>query len=290
MLAITNCGSRNNEQIKLQSILKDDSRTREADVRLKNAIGSLKDENGLICSAFIINYNELVTARHCIDLHQPLNQYYFENSFGQKIKLTQINESLAQADIISFQISTQVFTLISGTFNPTSGATITGVDPHNKLVSSEECKVQENTMANGFFEYVCDTESGQSGSPILQNGLVIGIHLGNNPHKNVNIGVSLVSKNSADINNIAPYEPEWGKKKVHFCGDQYIKVNALLAATCGGALGTVIGVCPAYVTTLGLDPISGSVCALALTTASWSCSVSIGGLTSMLIGCIAEKF
>lgn len=78
----------------------------------------------------------------------------------------------------------------------------------------------------GFLTYDLDTEPGYSGSPIFQNGNLVGVHLGYDPKSKLNIGISIVeiysSYNAAREKRVSDITAEggisikkikdWGKK------------------------------------------------------------------------------
>ena len=58
-----------------------------------------------------------------------------------------------------------------------------------------------------------------------------------------------------------------------------------ISGACTAALGAVSAVCPVAIMSGGMEPISGSVCALSITIATWVCWTSIPAIIAAVVNC-----
>lgn len=68
------------------------------------------------------------------------------------------------------------------------------------------------------------------------------------------------------------------------CADGVLGSGAVSGA-CTSLLGAAGTVCPAAVLTGGMEPISGSLCAITVTAASWVCWASIPAIIAAVVNC-----
>ena len=86
------------------------------------------------------------------------------------------------------------------------------------ILEDDHCMFLGQEPNSGLMLHSCDTVAGSSGSPIIANGKVVGIHLGamnenyknaSEPAKLVNIACPVDLVDSVDVNK-APYQAECG--------------------------------------------------------------------------------
>jgi len=92
--------------------------------------------------------------------------------------------------------------LTSDKISMQSPLTLPGYDPESdKYLVHKNCKATEIIGESGIIKHECDTLPGASGSPILQNGKVVGVHIGsfNDELRSFNLAVDIQLIESANL-------------------------------------------------------------------------------------------
>lgn len=183
------CGCGRDENSELSIIVDNDDRTEiyEHD----DKIGSFVSES--VCTAFAVSSRTIITAEHCFNKNVG-GQYLTKNNSYYVVKVTSQHFS---ADVVELELNKN----LKSYFEVTS---------HNKnlfsriySISDEKLLTNESNWYSsiyieglgdieGVFMHKLDTVPGSSGSPIVQNGKVTGIHLGSIYDTNLNYGVELL--------------------------------------------------------------------------------------------------
>ena len=302
ILSYSGCNEETNlNQSQIKSIIGEDNRVgielNSLDLlkkELVNLVGHFK-AGQKSCTGFISAKDELTTAAHCYN-EETLDTVKFIRG-NDIISPISIKSIYANADIIIFKIVEQNDYLKAAEFNIKYPLSLISIDStHQKLLFEENCKIIDKLNDAYVIMHLCDTESRSSGSPIVQNGKVIGVHIGTTFDHVSNIAISYKNLNKIDLSNL-DYEFECSslnpfcdlsgkeKKTITVCGAD-ITVSGWAYKVCKGALATSSGAC---MTAAVVPDPSGSlagICATASTTSCISCWVSAGVIATLMSHCM----
>ena len=77
--------------------------------------------------------------------------------------------------------------------------------------------------------------------------------------------------------------------KADSCVDEKLTAASLgTGILCTGTIGLAVAACPVYVTTGGIEPVSGSTCALAMSSAALFCKASVVTVTVLVADIITS--
>ena len=212
----------------ISSIVGKDDRTLVASSDPMNmVVGGVGQAGTPFCTAFKIDTNEYITARHCIvdENGDTLSNLQFMPSHS--IRNYSIQAFLRideKADLAYFAVEGYDNGAKLGLANSTNqnknltvySAVVNSSDSKVQLIMDTKCTFLRQDPESGLIIHACDTESGSSGSPIFADGKVIGIHLGSmhqelahNSGEGVteNVACSLGALNETDVTKL-PYEGE----------------------------------------------------------------------------------
>ena len=237
------------EESNTRAIIGADNREPANDSDLEQAIGTLKyGEN--TCTAFASAANAITTAAHCIDLKAfDLAKLSFRTAAGTTVEIAGIKVAYTNKDLVVLSTKEPLHIFLNSASLGNETLTLAGVDPKSgKLVKDSTCKFEKRVEKAGIFVHSCDTVAGNSGSPILQSGRVIGIHLGyfESLDRNAAYETSLLNTDTTDVaelgitgehfriripNNRVHVDNPFEKKKIGVCGQAFL-VSAVVYVSC----------------------------------------------------------
>ena len=213
----------------LSAILGRDNRTVvDSSDSMNMIVGGVGQEKMPFCTAFKIETNEYVTARHCVvdEKGDTLDSLTFITPVEGKAypiqEFTRFNE---KADLAFFKVEGYNNGAKLELANATTMSTelsvysvVSDESSHYKvqLMTDRNCKFLRQDLTTGLMIHQCDTLHGSSGSPILDGGKVVGVHLGamNQVDQNddqvtqtVNVASTLRTLDQIDVTR-ATYEQE----------------------------------------------------------------------------------
>ena len=253
------------------------------------------------CNAFLTNNNEVTTALHCVG-EDPLSfiGYKFEPLSGMVANVADVVFLDDTKDMITYTLDKQYKNHypLSFELDQSKDLTLVGIDHESGKLLQTNCPVGELLPGQAAFEHSCDTKKKYSGSPLLQNGHVVGIHIGFNPTKNVNYALNLtqMTDDSADIAELeVDAELEWPHVRSPHVRSPHIRTPDRTVKVCGYGIAVnsaLIYVCQASITsipascTAGAAVTAGTACAVSVGTAAGSCGVSIDTMRRAANACI----
>jgi V8-like Glu-specific endopeptidase len=186
------CKSVNRSNADLSAIIGDDDRSVLTDPRALEIIGTITLRGKPICTAFVSGPSQVATASHCIDYARiDIGSYGFRRANGEDIKISKIVKRRSQADIIVLEVDHKfVESLFAGKFLPADRVETWSYDPtREQFFSQKKCSAAllPNSQA---FRHSCDTVGGSSGSPVISNDVLVGIHVGYLKSVDMNLAVS----------------------------------------------------------------------------------------------------
>lgn len=219
------CGITNDDIGKsgVQQIIGEDNRTTDNTEWIRGRVGALLKDGSHHCTAFATGPRTITTAYHCIE-NQPemLLQVKTDESASRKVDLSRfsfkvanrttgvakVRSVLRDSDIAVLEIAepnTSWFELGSYTRRPISQIISVNGDDTGCITNSARV-FETNRM--GVFAHALDSIPGASGSPILQNDRVIGIHIG--ALRNFNLAVAVQgTAHLADIESLIVKENDY---------------------------------------------------------------------------------
>ena len=175
--------------------------------------------DGLVCTGFKVSINEYITAYHCVVDQEgnPLSNLELAFTSGESYLVDKFSRLDARSDLAYFSVlgnenlakldlvrSSEPYTKLS-----TYSADLSSSSVH--LVTQKDCMVIGQDTESGLLLHNCDTVPGSSGSPILSNGKVVGVHLGathlGSDEKAENVACSFSALDGVDVTKLS-YEGE----------------------------------------------------------------------------------
>lgn len=155
--------------------------------------GLLSTTAGRDCNAFLIAPNLIATTLHCVgEDPQSFIGYKFKPINGVASAIVDSSYSDDSKDMIVYYTqSTYKHFYVLGKVDLSSPARIVAFDHDSSSLVTEECAISKENSKDGIIAHTCDTKPKFSGSPILQGGKVVGMHIGFNPKKNLNYAFNL---------------------------------------------------------------------------------------------------
>ena len=224
-VSVNSCGS---ESVSTSmQLIGDDERVPLGEHTYQNTIGALVFEGSAVCTAFAIDEREIVTASHCYD-DKRQGDYSFRSELGEYdvrggyeryehldlvtlelqhavevpplriegLSIQELNEDQERIEQLRTRPIFENYFELSQQDSSTEFVGGVRVVSHarteNELLFHEVIEgdfVSAGEADSGFFFHTLDTVSGSSGSPILNDGQVIGIHLGATVNTESNFGV-----------------------------------------------------------------------------------------------------
>lgn len=133
------------------------------------------------CTAFASAINEITTASHCLpaDENFDATTAKFSSADGTPYALKEIQLLDARKDIAVFKTTENLPSYFER--SPLLGGPLmlVAVDPQTgALTADRSCEYEKSIESAGAIVHSCDSVPGESGAPLLQDGKVVGVHVG----------------------------------------------------------------------------------------------------------------
>lgn len=287
LLLTCSCGPSISPDSKVFQIIGPDERT-HAPHRYDALVGSLRFGDFHVCTAFLSAPNTVSTATHCAPSQANLGQYSFVTQNGSRIELTH-RLTHENSGYVALE-----------TAKPNSHYLEFAPLNENKpieLISYSELYRGLRVSQSGSFTttprgilHTLDTEAGASGSPLIQDGRVVGVHEGAVKGQELNYAtrINVVPKFHSTIDlqlnfewkcnsNCSWYQPDcyiWKELNcstglITVCG-RNLTVPLISYSACQLAVGSLPATC-----TAGSLMTAGTACAANIGIAAAVCGVSI---------------
>lgn len=269
------CGPIATQDSTVSQIIGQDERI-AAPPQYRNLVGSLSFRDFHVCTAFLSGPNTVSTATHCAPHLDSTHQYSFITQTGKRIPLkSKIFQKNSR--FVSFETK-------EPTTNFLESAPLDLNSPIELISYSEVEQILRISTSNSFEPtphgvlHEMDTEPGSSGSPIVQNGRVVGIHEGAVEGRLKNYAIRTVSGRDSLSDDDIPLNPEW--KCNSDCNWYQPDCHIWKELNCNTGLITVCG------RNLSVPLISYSACQLAIGSLPATCTV--GSLMTAGTACYAN--
>ena len=210
-LFLTSCGTEpaNSELLVIWG--EDDRVPVATESEYQQVIGALDFRGKVRCTAFAVGPRQIMTAEHCVDRFR-LGYHSFRSALGS-FPVASIEDSKAYLDLVVLNLKQQLEPIYIDSDKVTEEETQAALKEYRKKLNApiftSALQIAKSDMNNtlesvelisysvekgillqskspekfkeagaGFYLHQLDTVSGASGSPILQNGHVIAIHIG----------------------------------------------------------------------------------------------------------------
>ena len=144
------------------------------------------------CNATIVGPRQVAAALHCI------------GDDPQSFAAMTVSAASAQTKIVDifFLDSTKDFVIYTtaavfnfhydiGIFDLNQPLRLFAYDPQTRDLKTTSCKPVRKLEQNSAFEHNCDSIKGFSGGALIQNGKMVGMHIGYNPKRQVNYALNI---------------------------------------------------------------------------------------------------
>ncbi len=148
---------------------------------LRKTVGYLRTTDGAQCSAFISDTKQVTTAAHCRGKNADGETIdaTFTTLDGKSSHLSKIKRREIKKDYLVLEADQEFSEKLELSMLTGPDVSIVGYDfEQRNLYSQKSCKIERRLDDAGVFLHSCDSLAGFSGGPIVQNGKVVGIHLG----------------------------------------------------------------------------------------------------------------
>ena len=146
------------------------------------------------CNAFLSGAREVTAALHCIG-DDPLAfvGFQYEAEGGLVTGVVDVLFLDDKKDMVTYAVekSFDSYYEFASSLDLEAKIKVVGIDHSIDKVVETACDIKDLLLPQAAIEYTCDTKSRFSGSPIVQGGKVVGVHIGYNPEKNVNYGLNI---------------------------------------------------------------------------------------------------
>ena len=209
--------------------------------KLLSTVGQLRIKDR-ICSAFVSAPNQIVSATHCLinGTAARTDEITFKAGDGKMTGVKRVIQWDAKRDIMTLETIESFTDHLEQGAASTGSFTLVGYDGNTDSLSYDTlCSTSANDAIRGFLTHDCSSRPGFSGSPIMQNGVVVALHLGYIEKINKNLALKLpsVPTDGVDIANTS-LSPEGGMK---FDFKLSPPKNPLEGVKIGAAVGTLLG-------------------------------------------------
>lgn len=313
------CKTQPENDAALNAVIDEDGRENQLRSQYRNVVGLFMTPRGP-CTGFVSGQQEITTAGHCVEEKDKLEPFLFSLDEGRiEANVTAIKSR--HGDILTLTTSTSFKEILpKARLNLADQVSAVTFRHEEQLLSKQEKCSLKNSELPGALLHDCDTEKGASGAPLLQNGAVVGVHVGHAPKLNLNLGLDLAHEQAPEVSKLrslfdSDLEVSCGTDcykhcrrkvlgrwvlnpvcessclterlvactpaEVKICG-QNLAVSAAVLGTCSAALVALKPACSA-----GAAATAGSSCAIAADTASSVCGIASGTLKVAAISCIA---
>ena len=163
---------------------------------------------GDFCTGFASGPNEISTAAHCVKNSDCIFQqcdFYFKPFKGTSQKILSAKIYDERKDYAVFTLDrtfSKYFESAQISFEKKASILSYGIR-QGTIDTKDKCSIHQYDGIKGTFSHSCELAEGTSGSPIIQENKVVGIHIDNIPSQNTNLAISMISltdQNFRDIN------------------------------------------------------------------------------------------
>lgn len=186
LIYASSCSNGNQSDSSLQQVFGVDARKVLDKTVYDDLVGYIEGKETK-CVGFVSGKDEVTTAAHCID-----NEEYptFRLKNGNKFRFDLIKKLDAPRDIVVLRTKDAFKTHLDfGSFEQKPIEILSFDFSKNLVTTSGGCLVNLQLLEYSAYTYECDTSHGNSGSPLIQSGKVVGIHIGYSKTLKANIGV-----------------------------------------------------------------------------------------------------
>ena len=174
------CSIESGTQSITKAIIGDDDREPSNNPSFASIIGQIS-VGETTCTAFASASNEITTASHCLpeDENFDAAAAKFSTAEGTPYDLTELLLLDARKDIAVFRTAKNFPTYFERAAILGGSLMLVAIDPKTGLLNADRsCDYEKNIESAGAIVHSCDSIPGESGAPLLQDGRVVGLHLG----------------------------------------------------------------------------------------------------------------
>ena len=271
----------------VREIIGTDNRAEIKDERILSRLGLL-DVGDHKCNAVLVAPDTIATVVHCLDSKKlgTVAELTFTTAEGKSALVKQLLTIDKKKDLALYRLDKGGFNFFAPKLesNIAESIVVAGYDTTKNRWMQASCEIKEKSSEFASFTYDCDTVPGMSGSAIISNDRVIGLHVAYDKQLNQNLALdfSTVSNPSAEIAKRPRMNLEWPpcicchgcdgpklemNKDVQVCGAKfavsYLVYDACVAAcataaactaategACSPSIGFAAGICGASVYTI----------------------------------------
>jgi V8-like Glu-specific endopeptidase len=192
LLIVTACGAPQS-QSKQSAIIGTNDLVQESDPKALAAQGTLQVPNRT-CNAFLIQSKQIAVAGHCADDPYAFVGFKFRNMNGKEARVIGIDFLDSNKDLVFFRLDTaysDYYDFAGKEVDVNQPIHIRAFDFESKSLTGTDCSVVGLLPNKAGFKHSCDSLPKYSGAPLLQDGKVVGVHLGHVPAESVNLAVAV---------------------------------------------------------------------------------------------------
>jgi V8-like Glu-specific endopeptidase len=129
----------------------------------------------------LIGPDLVVTVVHCVDSTKlgDTDGFTFSSANGKIARVQKLISADTKKDLAIYKLDTGSFDHFTPNLNSSvdQRITVAGYDTTSGKWLQSSCSIKTKEAASASFTYECDTVPGMSGSAVLSNGEVIGLHV-----------------------------------------------------------------------------------------------------------------
>lgn len=190
--------------------------------RFERFVGSIMVDGEAQCTGVAVGTDLVITAAHCFS--EAPRSYFFQLANGRTYPVTRIEQLNLRADLAILSVAVGNG-LPQGIFESETETEIVSFDLNSQALVRDESR--ETYAASGLIHHKIDTVMGASGSPLLQNGKVVGIHIGALRESAENLAVRLDQIQEASVENL------------DFIPERRLRIPSRIGGSIGEAIGAV---------------------------------------------------
>ena len=196
---VSSCGTQKNDQSPTEKAKQDQT-------KWESLVGSLGHGDKL-CTFFVTGENQLTTAYHCLETApgqiQDVDQLKIQLADGTGLKALEVESLIPAKDLATLTVDEDLEAyLASGSPTMDRPMTLVAYDQDEERLSvNQHCRPETLIDIAGVFTFDCETQGHYSGAPLIQDGKVVGIHLGykEKVDRRVAMNYGLVDNPSTDV-------------------------------------------------------------------------------------------
>ncbi len=199
------CTGPNNSSTVVKAIIGENNRQPTTDSTLARLIGRLK-VGETTCTAFASASNEITTAGHCVSLGENFepSAATFKVADGTSYDLTELILLDAKKDIAVFKTQKQFPSYLRQAPLLGGALSLASIDPNTgNFTSDRTCHYEKTIGSAGAIVHSCDTVPGESGAPLMQDGNVVGVHVGYKESLDRNVAFDLRRLNDETVDMLS---------------------------------------------------------------------------------------